>query len=72
MKEQEFGEWKHNPETKRFFKYLENKLDEIKTLWVSGHFTREDSSGTLQLNAEALAKAAIIQEILSLEADYDE
>lgn len=72
MKEVEFGTWKHNPETERFFKYLEGKLEEIKTLWVNGNFTREDSSGTIQLNAEAMAKASLILEILSLEHDYDE
>lgn len=72
MKKEAFGEWKQHPETKRLFKFLNQISNELTDAWANGRFTTETTDGTIQLNSKAIGKYEAINEIMSLEYDYDE
>lgn len=69
MTEEEWGQWKHDDITKKLFAHFERTRDTIIDRWASGAYTRESAEGTAQLNAEALARVNVLNEIINLEPE---
>src|SRR5258708_3656541 len=60
-------QWRNDPQTQIFFKFLADKLQQCKDDWVSRKFgSTTDSNLTLQLNAEALGSAAMLDDLIKL------
>lgn len=69
MNQDEFNQWKHSPATKYFLDYLGYKHQQIIETWEAGGYTSEDIHNSDRLNSEAVTKAKVIREILTLEYD---
>lgn len=64
----ELSEWRSQPTTKRFFAYLKAfRLLEMQAM-IQGQGSTNDINTNALMNAESVAKARMIQDILELDA----
>lgn len=72
MKEEEWQEWKVHPGTKEFFEHLKEVREGLREGWSRGQFTGETGDKTLQMNAEAIGRVAMIDYLIDLDwRDFD-
>lgn len=60
---EEWKEWRLNPSTLEFFKFLDNLQDKIKDEWANSIYTGPEGDETLQRNAAALGQVSLLREI---------
>ncbi len=61
-----FLQWRQDPQTQRFFRFLSEKLAEHQECWSKGVYVSANPDETLQLNHHALGKAEILRDLLEL------
>lgn len=69
MVKAEWDEWLLHPVTQEFRKAIKGRIQELKDQWANGAFSTESLDGTKQLNAEAIGKVQMLQDLL--EATYE-
>jgi uncharacterized protein YukE len=55
-------EWREHPVTKYLVKDLEEQVQDLQDAWGRGAFTREHTSGTVQINAQSIGAVKALQE----------
>jgi hypothetical protein len=66
LTEIEFREWKTNPVTLEYFKFLEAVKKEVKEDWSNSLFVGENSDETVQRNAHALGEIHTLNKLLQV------
>jgi hypothetical protein len=64
ISQEEIQGWKNHPVTKEYFKMMKQLREELLEQWANSNFTAETSEGTAQLNAKALGKVQLLDELL--------
>ena len=63
----EWKEWKTNPQTIEWFKFLEKLREEVKEDWASNVYTGEGELETLQRNSFALGQVDLLRRLMHAE-----
>lgn len=67
---EDFLQWLAEPMTRWLLRqWLPLQIQNIKDQWAAGVFATESQSGTIQLNAEAIARVTALQQLSEL--DYE-
>lgn len=60
----EYTLWKTHPVSQAIIAYLDLSAKQIMMQWFNGAYVGEEGDKTLQLNAEALGRARVMQELM--------
>jgi hypothetical protein len=68
---EEFQQLQTSESFKLFKKYLKKLEENEKEAWGRGEYTSELADGTIQLNASAIGRVRLLQDLLSDDLTYE-